>query len=133
MPSGSTVATLCPSPQRRPPGRPELRLVGPPPPTFWPRRVAVLLAALLLAAGVGLVLRAAGGSITHEPPAAPANPIAATADYVVQPGDTLWSVARRLQPEGDVRPVVAARVAERAASGRARRGAMPTRATRWAR
>ena len=117
MPSGSTVATLCPSPQRRPPGRPELRLVGPPPPTFWPRRVAVLLAALLLAAGVGLVLRAAGGSITHEPPAAPANPIAATADYVVQPGDTVWSVARRLQPEGDVRPVVDRLVAARGSSG----------------
>ena len=72
---------------------------------------------LLLAAGVGLVLRAAGGSITHEPPAAPANPIAATADYVVQPGDTLWSVARRLQPEGDVRPVVDRLVAERGSSG----------------
>jgi hypothetical protein len=53
MPSGSTVATLYPSPHRRPPGRPELRLVGPPPPTFWFRRVAVLLAALLLVAGVG--------------------------------------------------------------------------------
>ena len=26
--------------------------------------------------------------------------------YVVQPGDTLWSIARSLQPEGDVRPVV---------------------------
>jgi LysM repeat protein len=26
--------------------------------------------------------------------------------YVVQPGDTLWSIARRLQPEGDVRPLV---------------------------
>jgi hypothetical protein len=25
---------------------------------------------------------------------------------VVQPGDTLWSIARRLQPEGDVRPLV---------------------------
>jgi len=25
---------------------------------------------------------------------------------VVQPGDTLWSIARELQPEGDVRPLV---------------------------
>ena len=105
MPSGTTVATLSPSPHLHPP-RPELRLVGPPPPTYWHRRVVVLLAALLLIAGVGLVLRAAGGSITHEPPAAPANPLPPTADYVVQPGDTVWSVARRLQPEGDVRPVV---------------------------
>ena len=26
--------------------------------------------------------------------------------YVVQPGDTLWSIARRLWPQGDVRPLV---------------------------
>ena len=113
MASGSTAATICPSPYGRPPGRPELRLVGPPPPTYWHRRAAVLLAALLLIAGVGLVLRAAGGSITHEPPAAPANPLPPTADYVVQPGDTVWSVARRLQPDGDVRPVVDRIVAAR--------------------
>ena len=30
----------------------------------------------------------------------------AASGYVVQPGDTLWSIARRLQPEGDVRPLV---------------------------
>jgi hypothetical protein len=26
--------------------------------------------------------------------------------YVVQPGDTMWGIARSLQPEGDVRAVV---------------------------
>jgi LysM repeat protein len=26
--------------------------------------------------------------------------------HIVQPGDTLWSIARRLQPEGDLRPLV---------------------------
>jgi hypothetical protein len=26
--------------------------------------------------------------------------------YVVQPGDTVWSIASRLQPTGDVRPLV---------------------------
>ena len=30
----------------------------------------------------------------------------AASGYVVQPGDTLWSIARRLQPEGDLRPLV---------------------------
>jgi hypothetical protein len=25
---------------------------------------------------------------------------------VVQPGDTLWAIARRIQPTGDVRPLV---------------------------
>ena len=56
-------------------------------------------------------------ALANPTAAAPANPIAATADYVVQPGDTLWSVARRLQPEGDVRPVVDRLVAERGSSG----------------
>jgi LysM repeat protein len=26
---------------------------------------------------------------------------------IVQPGDTLWSLAREVQPEGDIRPLVA--------------------------
>ena len=30
----------------------------------------------------------------------------AASGYVVQPGDTLWSIARHLQPEGDLRPLV---------------------------
>ncbi|MGH9246934.1 MAG: LysM peptidoglycan-binding domain-containing protein [Acidimicrobiales bacterium] len=35
-------------------------------------------------------------------------PIAATVGdaYVVQPGDTLWAIARRLDPDGDVRATV---------------------------
>jgi hypothetical protein len=105
MSVGSTPAVVYESPQFRAPGRPTLRLVGPPPRTFWPRRLAVLFVALLLVAGAGLVLRAAGGSLTHEPPAAPANtPV--TGDYTVEPGDTFWSIARRMQPDGDVRPLV---------------------------
>jgi len=32
--------------------------------------------------------------------------------YVVAPGDTLWSIARSVQPTGDVRPVVDALAAE---------------------
>jgi hypothetical protein len=35
-------------------------------------------------------------------------PAAASAGsvYVVQPGDTLWTLARRAQPSGDLRPLV---------------------------
>jgi hypothetical protein len=57
-------------------------------------------------AGTVLVLRAAGGLLTHGPPAAPAQRLAPGVTYVVRPGDTLWSVARRVQPGGDVRPLV---------------------------
>jgi hypothetical protein len=32
-------------------------------------------------------------------------PVASVA-YVARPGDTLWSIAREIQPEGDVRPLV---------------------------
>jgi hypothetical protein len=35
------------------------------------------------------------------------DPVAHHADYVVQPGDSLWSIAVRLDPTGDLRPLVA--------------------------
>jgi hypothetical protein len=40
--------------------------------------------------------------------AQPASPSAAAQSpvYVVQPGDTFWSIVQRLQPESDPRPVV---------------------------
>lgn len=59
----------------------------------------------------------AGAGQATEPPAAVVTPAAAPRParvHVVQPGDTLWSVARGLQPAGDVRPLVARL---RAASG----------------
>jgi nucleoid-associated protein YgaU len=47
---------------------------------------------------------------TSAPPtgavAAPAMRTVADHTYVVRSGDTLWSIARHLQPEGDVRPLV---------------------------
>lgn len=43
-------------------------------------------------------------------------PATDTAGYVVQPGDTVWAIARRLQPEGDVRPLVD-RIADRTDGG----------------
>lgn len=97
--------------------------------TYRRRRLAALaLAGMVVLAGV-LAVRALGVaplSVTgrHAPgisatPATPAasataapkavrirvQPVAETS-YVVQPGDTLWSIARHLQPDGDVRPVV---------------------------
>lgn len=92
--------------------------------TIRRRRLMVLLAALTTA--VLLVLAASRAAATfRDVPASvperrpvPALDAAATAGatpaaarraasgYVVQPGDTLWSIARHLQPQGDVRPLV---------------------------
>jgi hypothetical protein len=55
---------------------------------------------------------APGPSPTAGAPAPATDPVA----YVVQPGDTVWAIARRLQPEGDVRPLVD-RIADRTGGG----------------
>jgi len=94
-----------------------VRLVHPA--VYRRRRLAVLLVAVLLAViayltvtGLGVVLGA-----HHAPATSPAAAVAASsaatsggaapsATYVVQPGDTLWSIARRLRPSGDIRSLV---------------------------
>ena len=72
---------------------------------YWRRRivvaalaVGVLLAARVLLGGLG------GGSLASPEPASPV--LIGERSYVVQPGDTLWSIARWLQPQGDPRPLV---------------------------
>lgn len=71
------------------------------------RRRLVALALVLLLAGTLVVLanavvaRTAGGG-TPSSVAGTSSP----AVHVVQPGDTLWSIARTIDPEGDVRLTV---------------------------
>ncbi|HUR18043.1 MAG TPA: LysM domain-containing protein [Acidimicrobiales bacterium] len=75
-----------------------------------------LLTVLLLAAWLSLA-GVLGGSASRTAPSPGSVPAAglpaasgfapvASRSYVVQPGDTLWSVARGLQPDGDLRPLV---------------------------
>jgi streptogramin lyase len=68
-----------------------------------PRRWPAVLCAVLLAVGaarsVGAVADWAVGDVPPPPPTARQH-------YVVQPGDTLWEIARSVQPEGDIRPLV---------------------------
>lgn len=82
------------------------------------RRIwAISALALLFAVGASGAL---GRSGTSSPLAGvgPASavallePVSARA-YIVQPGDSLWGIGRALQPEGDVRPLVARMLAER--------------------
>lgn len=96
-------------------GRPSLRLVPPPAPrrrslspgVYRRRRIGV--GALVLAAGFALRLLLGGlggGPLpASEPNISHVRPVA-QAVHVVQPGDTMWTIARSLQPEGDVRPLV---------------------------
>jgi nucleoid-associated protein YgaU len=78
--------------------------------TLRRRRLAVLAAMVLLALALQFAVHTAsawlgGGSLAaSEPRSAAAAPAAAV--YVVQPGDTLWTLARRSHPAGDLRPVV---------------------------
>ncbi len=69
------------------------------------RAVLVLSAIAVYGTLLGAGSLAGAGQAT-EPPA-PAEAVTLAPIHVVQPGDTLWSVARGLQPDGDVRPLVA--------------------------
>ncbi|MGQ0520862.1 MAG: LysM peptidoglycan-binding domain-containing protein [Actinomycetota bacterium] len=68
------------------------------------RAVAALGAVVLL--GAGAVLAVPGEGPLTSSGTAPALVPVGRATYVVQPGDTLWGIARALQPAGDVRPLV---------------------------
>lgn len=76
--------------------------------TYRRRRVAALVLVLaLLMLGEALVGWLGSGPLSApEPVAGVATQPVGSASYVVRPGDTLWSIARRLQPSGDIRPLV---------------------------
>jgi nucleoid-associated protein YgaU len=79
------------------------------PGTYARRRAAAALAFLaLVALAAAAVLGFLGGGplAAPEPSSAGAVRTVAARTYVVQPGDTLWSIARRAQPTGDVRRLV---------------------------
>ncbi|HET7489066.1 MAG TPA: LysM domain-containing protein [Acidimicrobiales bacterium] len=112
-PAPGTTASWRPAAATRP--RPGAR---PSAAVFRRRRAAVcLVVAVLLGVLVAVGMPGeAPLSLSGRAPAAaePAGalPIAARS-YVVQPGDTLWSIARSLQPHGDVRPLVQRLAADR--------------------
>ncbi|MGH9188157.1 MAG: LysM peptidoglycan-binding domain-containing protein [Acidimicrobiales bacterium] len=78
-----------------------------PRPAYRVRRTvaAGLATAVLLTCGWAAGLVPAPDRVSTATPAPIVRPVAARG-YVVQPGDTLWSIARAVAPEGDVRIVV---------------------------
>ncbi len=86
------------------------------------RLVALLCAAALLVAAYALAmsglrrltgasgdgpLTVAGRPVSTVPSVGLEATLVTSARVIVQSGDTLWSIARRVQPGGDVRPLVA--------------------------
>jgi hypothetical protein len=70
-----------------------------------------MLALLVLAVGVVslvLAVRTVTATLGGVPASAPEGPFPDTAARVVivQPGDTVWSIARDLTPQGDIRALV---------------------------
>jgi hypothetical protein len=83
--------------------------------TFRRRRLVALVAAVALIAGLAVAVQAIAQAASTVGPSAP-EPLESEGAgpprpvdgevYVVQPGDTLWSIAAELAPESDPRPVV---------------------------
>lgn len=69
------------------------------------RNVALGLVALGLVVALALPLQATGGRVA--PSAHPAAVLAAGQRYTVHPGDSLWSIATRMDPGGNTAAVVA--------------------------
>ena len=121
------VAIAHPTPPRQVEIRPALRLVRNMPQrsdvVYRRRRLgAVLLLAAVALTAAALVLMVQGSGVSSVSVRTGAAPGAVVSDpaafgashaspppgsvYVVQPGDTLWSIARELAPAGDVRAEV---------------------------
>jgi hypothetical protein len=78
-------------------------------PSVAVRRRRLLLGTVATGLLVALALpwSGTGGTLATPGPALAGEPVAHHAPYVVEPGDTLWSIAVRLDPTGDPRPWVA--------------------------
>jgi nucleoid-associated protein YgaU len=76
------------------------------------RRVVLGTVAAGLLVALALPWSGTGGSLATSGSALAGEAVIAHHTYVVRPGDTLWSIAVRLDPTGDPRPVVAKLEAE---------------------
>jgi len=91
----------------------------PSPAVYRRRRLAVLLCLAGAVAAGWFGLHQLTGQSGDGPLTVAGRPVSVNPQLVsrsidiVQPGDTLWSLARRAQPQGDIRPLVAALSSQR--------------------
>jgi len=112
-PLDTTVTAWCPTTSRPSPaalGHPRLVTSRPGPAVLRRRRLGALLLLTTLVLGSRIGLQAAlgrtgGGPLATTGASSGMQP-AATRVWVVRPGDTLWSIAAAVDPNGDVRPLV---------------------------
>lgn len=88
----------------RPTTRPVHRAVPISRVTYWRRRLVVVLVGSLLVLVMAQAGAALGSSTLAAPERRPASGHVTT--ITVRPGDSLWSIAQRLAPGEDPRPVV---------------------------
>jgi hypothetical protein len=74
--------------------------------TYWRRRIVVAVMVVALVLVMAQAGAALGGSPLASPERRPAAAHTSARSTVVRPGDSLWSVASRLAPGRDPRPVV---------------------------
>ena len=72
------------------------------------RRVFALLVLVAFAIGLFLAVRTVTATLGGVPASAPEGPFprAGARVVIVQPGDTVWSIARAAMPDGDIRGLV---------------------------
>jgi len=102
------LALVSASPGRRPATGAR---IASPATVYGRRRAVALLAVVTLVSALMLAFSALTASFGGGPAVTTERPAATGAVYVVQPGDTFWEIARRLQPGEDPRPLVARLVA----------------------
>ena len=103
---------LDPAPVRS--TRPELRLIQggatrrPPARTVSPLLAGLMAFLVVVAVLAGSIALGRGALAALSPSAPPAAAAPRPGDHLVRvrAGDTIWSIARRLQPTGDIRPLV---------------------------
>lgn len=87
--------------------QPYLRTASrPPAAVFWRRRAVALVLIVASSTAAMQVLDRLGDGPLSVGESVPALASSTDSHYLVQPGDTLWSIARSVQPEGDIRPLV---------------------------